>query len=233
MSVFQRQAHLTAGTVIDAENLPHVTVCRTAGVFLSQLRDGFRVCPCQLLHQALPAVLALVYRDEAGHTPDHTGKVGVYIALPRLVDDAKHLDVALTAILLVQLVCRFDAVDFSGCPDAVITGIHRGLQSGLVFFGQVPFMTLYALKKTWWRIAGRLDFLFRRGLSDRCLYWRFRLFCLQRRVVFRCRRLFLLRCRLWLRWWLARLQTFEDRIITVTLFLLEFLKNCRAFFLWN
>ena len=75
MSVFQRQAHLTAGTVIDAENLPHVAVCRTAGVFLSQLRDGFRVCPCQLLHQALPAVLALVYGDEAGHTPDYTGKV--------------------------------------------------------------------------------------------------------------------------------------------------------------
>lgn len=99
MSVFQRQAHLTAGTVIDAENLPHVTVCRTAGVFLSQLRDGFRVCPCQLLHQALPAVLALVYGDEAGHTPDHTGKVGIHIALPRL------------AILLVQLVRRFDAVD--------------------------------------------------------------------------------------------------------------------------
>ena len=71
-------------------------------------------------------------------------------------------------------------------------------------------MTLYALKKTWWRIAGRLDFLFRRGLSDRCLYWRFRLFCLQRRVVFRCRRLFLLRCRLWLRWWPVRLQAFED-----------------------
>ena len=66
MSVFQRQAHLTAGTVIDAENLPHVTVCRAAGVFLSQLRDGFRVCPCQLLHQALPAVLALVYGDDAG-----------------------------------------------------------------------------------------------------------------------------------------------------------------------
>ena len=60
MSVFQRQTHLTAGTVIDAENLPHMAVCRTSGVFLSQLRDGFRVCPCQLLHQALPAVLALV-----------------------------------------------------------------------------------------------------------------------------------------------------------------------------
>ena len=106
MSVFQRQAHLTAGTVIDAENLPHVAVCRTAGVFLSQLRDGFRVCPCQLLHQPLPAVLALVYRDEAGHTPDHTGKVGIHIALPRLVDDVKHLDVALTAILFVQLVLK-------------------------------------------------------------------------------------------------------------------------------
>ena len=51
-SVFQRQTHLTAGTVIDAENLPHVAVCRTSGVFLSQLRDGFRMCPCQLLHQA-------------------------------------------------------------------------------------------------------------------------------------------------------------------------------------
>ena len=92
MSVFQRQTHLTAGTVIDAENLPHVAVCRTAGVFLSQLRDGFRVCPCQLLHQALPAVLALVYGDEAGHTPDYTGKVGIHIALPRLVDDVNHLD---------------------------------------------------------------------------------------------------------------------------------------------
>ena len=45
MSVFQRQTHLTAGTVIDAENLPHVAVCRTAGVFLSQLRDGFREFP--------------------------------------------------------------------------------------------------------------------------------------------------------------------------------------------
>ena len=91
----------------------------------------------------------------------------------------------------------------------------------------------YALKKTWWRIAGRLNFLFWRGLGDRFLYRRFRLFCLRRRVVFRCRWLFLLRCRLWLRWWLARLQAFEDRIITVTLFLLEFLKNCRAFSLWN
>jgi hypothetical protein len=76
------------------------------------------VCPCQLLHQPLPAVLALVYGDEAGHTTDYTGKVGIHIALPRLVDDVKHLDVALTAILLVQFVCRFDAVDFPGCPDA-------------------------------------------------------------------------------------------------------------------
>ena len=99
LSVFQRQTHLTAGTVIDTENLPHVAVCRTAGVFLCQLRDGFRMCPCQLLHQPLPAVLALVYGDEAGHTPDYTGKVGVYIALPRLVDDVKHLDVALTAMV--------------------------------------------------------------------------------------------------------------------------------------
>ena len=64
-----------------------MAVCRTAGVFLCQLRDGFRMCPCQLLHQALPAVLALVYGDEAGHTPDYTGKVGIHIALPRLVDD--------------------------------------------------------------------------------------------------------------------------------------------------
>ena len=128
MSVFQRQTHLTAGTVIDAENLPHVAVCRTAGVFLSQLRDGFRVCPCQLLHQALPAVLALVYGDEAGHTTDYTGKVGIHIALPRLVDDVKHLDVALTAILLVQFVCRFDAVDFPGCPDAVIGKFHTGIR---------------------------------------------------------------------------------------------------------
>ena len=98
MSVFQRQAHLTAGTVIDAENLPHMTVGRAAGILLRQLGDGFRVCPCQLLHQALPAILALVYGDEAGHTTDYTGKVGIHIAPPRLVDDAKHLDVALTAI---------------------------------------------------------------------------------------------------------------------------------------
>ena len=63
MSVFQRQAHLTAGTVIDAENLPHVAVCRTSGVFLSQLRDGFRMCPCQLLHQPFPVVFALIDGD--------------------------------------------------------------------------------------------------------------------------------------------------------------------------
>ena len=62
MSVFQRQAHLTAGTVIDAENLPHVTVCRTSGVLLRQLGDGLGVGPCQLLHQPFPAVLALVQR---------------------------------------------------------------------------------------------------------------------------------------------------------------------------
>ena len=129
---------------------------------------------------------------------------------------------------------QFAQHDGAGCCCFIlVTGIHRGLQSGLVFFGQVPFMTLYALKKTWWRIAGRLNFLFRRGLGDWCLYRRFRLFCLRRRVVFRCRWLFLLRCRLWLRWWPVRLQAFEDRIITVTLFLLEFLKNCRALFLWN
>ena len=105
-----------------------MAVCRTAGVFLCQLRDGFRMCPCQLLHQPLPAVLALVYGDEAGHTPDYTGKVGIHIALPRLVDDVKHLDVALTAILLVQFVCRFDAVDFPGRPDAVIGKFHTGIR---------------------------------------------------------------------------------------------------------
>lgn len=80
-----------------------MAVCRTAGVFLSQLRDGFRMCPRQLLHQALPAILALVYGDEAGHTTDYTGKVGVHIALPRLVDDVKHLDVALTAIYFIAI----------------------------------------------------------------------------------------------------------------------------------
>ena len=62
-SVFQRQARPTAGTVIEAENLPHVAVCRTSGVFLSQLRDGFRMCPCQLLHQTLPVVFALIDGD--------------------------------------------------------------------------------------------------------------------------------------------------------------------------
>ena len=124
MSVFQRLAHLTAGTVIDAENLPHVAVCRTAGVFLSQLRDGFRMCPRQLLHQALPAVLAFVYGDEAGHTTDYTGKVGIHIAPPRLVDDVQHLNIALPAVLLVEFVCCFDAVDFPGCPDAVIGKFH-------------------------------------------------------------------------------------------------------------
>ena len=95
MSVFQRQTHLTAGTVIDAENLPHVAVCRTSGVFLSQLRDGLGVGSCQLLHQPFPVVFALIDGDKPGHAPDHPGKVGVYIALPRLVDDANHLDVAL------------------------------------------------------------------------------------------------------------------------------------------
>ena len=55
-------------------------------------------------NQALPAVLALVYGDEAGHAPDHTGKVGVYIALPRLVDDVKHLNIALPAVLLVEFI---------------------------------------------------------------------------------------------------------------------------------
>ena len=126
MSVFQRQAHLTASTVIDAENLPHVTVCRTAGIFLSQLRDGFRVCPCQLLHQALPAVLALVYGDEAGHTPDYTGKVGIHIALPRLVDDVKHLDVALTAIKVTEHT-RIDALfsDFKKDGYSVRPVLHR------------------------------------------------------------------------------------------------------------
>lgn len=68
------------------------------------------------------------YPTEAGHTTDYTGKVGIHIALPRLVDDAKHLDVALTAILLVQFVCRFDAVDFPGCPDAVIGKFHTGIR---------------------------------------------------------------------------------------------------------
>ena len=95
MSVFQRQTHLTAGTVIDAENLPHMAVCRTAGVFLCQLRDGLGVGSCQLLHQPFPVVFALIDGDKPGHAPDHPGKVGVYIALPRLVDDANHLDVAL------------------------------------------------------------------------------------------------------------------------------------------
>lgn len=86
---------------------------------------------------------------------------------------------------------QFAQHDGAGCCCFIlVTGIHRGFQSGFVFFGQVPFMTLYALKKTWWRIAGRLDFLFRRGLGDRFLYRRFRLFCLRRRVVFRCRWLF-------------------------------------------
>ena len=90
--------------------------------------QGKETMICQLLHQPLPAVLALVYGDEACHTPDYTGKVGVHIALPRLVDDVKHLDVALTAILLVQFVCRFDAVDFPGCPDAVIGKFHTGIR---------------------------------------------------------------------------------------------------------
>ena len=92
MSVFQRQTHLTAGTVIEAENLPHMTVGGTAGILLRQLGDGLGVGPCQLLHQTLPVVFALIDGDKTSHAPDYPGKVGIHIALPRLVDDAKHLD---------------------------------------------------------------------------------------------------------------------------------------------
>ena len=70
ISIFQRQARPAAGTVIDAKDLPHVTVGRAAGILLRQLGNGLGVGPCQLLHQTLPAVL------------------------------------------LVELVCCFDAVDF-------------------------------------------------------------------------------------------------------------------------
>ena len=105
-----------------------MTVGGTAGILLRQLGDGLGVGPCQLLHQTLPVVFALIDGDKTSHAPDYPGKVGIHIALPRLVDDVKHLDVALTAILFVQLVCRFDAVDFSGCPDAVIGKFHTGIR---------------------------------------------------------------------------------------------------------
>ena len=84
------------------------------------------MCPCQLLHQPLPAVLALVYGDEAGHTPDYTGKVGIHIALPRLVDDVKHLDVALTAIKVTEHT-RIDALfsDFKKDGYSVRQVLHR------------------------------------------------------------------------------------------------------------
>ena len=130
MSVFQRQAHLTAGTVIDAENLPHVAVCRTAGVFLCQLRDGLGVGSCQLLHQPFPVVFALIDGDKPGHAPDHPDKVGIHIAPPRLVDDVQHLNIALPAVLLVEFVCCFDAVDLPGYPDAVVGKLHTGIYGG-------------------------------------------------------------------------------------------------------
>ena len=62
-SVFQRQARPTAGTVIETENLPHMTVGRAAGILLRQLDDGFGVGPCQLLHQPFPVVFALIDGD--------------------------------------------------------------------------------------------------------------------------------------------------------------------------
>ena len=68
-SVFQRQARPTAGTVVEAENLPHthMTVSRAAGVLLRQLGDGLGVGPCQLLHQTLPVVFALIDGDKTSH----------------------------------------------------------------------------------------------------------------------------------------------------------------------
>ena len=127
---FSGMAHLTAGTVIDTEDLPHVAVYGTAGVFLGQLRDGLRMRPCQLLHQPFPVVLALIYRDESGHTPDHTDKVGIHIAFPCFSDDVEHFDVALITVLLVQFVYRFDTVDLPRCPDAIIGEFHTGVRCG-------------------------------------------------------------------------------------------------------
>lgn len=68
-SVFQRQARPTAGTVVEAENLPHthMTVSRAAGILLRQLGDGLGVGPCQLLHQTLPVVFALIDGDKTSH----------------------------------------------------------------------------------------------------------------------------------------------------------------------
>ena len=102
-SVFQRQARPAAGTVIDAKDLPHVTVGRAAGILLRQLGDGLGVGPCQLLHQTLPVVLALIDGDKPGHTPNHPGKVGIHIAPPRLVDDVQHLNVALSGVCSAEL----------------------------------------------------------------------------------------------------------------------------------
>lgn len=126
-SVFQRQARPTAGTVIEAENLPHMTVSRAAGILLRQLGDGLGVGPCQLLHQTLPVVFALIDGDKTSHTPDHPGKVGIHIAPPRLVDDVQHLNVAFPAVLLVEFVCCFDAINLPGCPDAVVGELHTGI----------------------------------------------------------------------------------------------------------
>lgn len=80
-----------------------MTVGKAAGILLRQLGDGLGVGPCQLLHQTLPVVLALIDGDKPGHAPNHPGKVGIHIAPPRLVDDVQHLNVALPAVLLVSL----------------------------------------------------------------------------------------------------------------------------------
>ena len=105
-----------------------MTVGRAAGILLRQLGDGLGVGSCQLLHQPFPVVFALIDGDKPGHAPDHPGKVGIHIAPPRLVDDVQHLNIALPAVLLVEFVCRFDAVDFPGCPDAVIGKFHTGIR---------------------------------------------------------------------------------------------------------
>ena len=139
----------TTSTVVNGQYLLHVAVCHVASVVLCQPGDGLGMHRAQPANQPLPAVFALIHCQKASQSVQNTRQERIRISIPRIHKDTQHFPVKGSAVTLVNVVSRADAVDLPWGTNAIQrkadTGIFRygGKVAGVFFvgyqFGTEPF----------------------------------------------------------------------------------------------
>ena len=96
-------------------------------------------CTVRSLNQPFPAVFALIQSQKTSHAMQDARQEGIRIAAPRIYENTQHFPVKGSAVTLVDVVGRTDAVDFPRGTNPIqrkaYTGIFRygGKVAGVFF----------------------------------------------------------------------------------------------------